>query len=131
MINDALATRARDLQRGNDLLKKDLESANKVVRAYEAEKKQDPDLHTRLRKLESDREAKAAKIGELEKLLGTTEGHNAAALLRKYDRTWYVAVAGWAVGLFVTLGLLATLGQKPAPEPAGSAPEEPPRHRIT
>jgi proteasome lid subunit RPN8/RPN11 len=126
-IQDALAAQAGKLQ-------KELADAKKVVREYETLKKEYPDLATRIRVLESEREASAAKLAEYDKLLETTEGRNATALLNKYHRTWYAAVAGWVVGVFAAFSLLFTLGrQKPVTEPGGSAPEpeEPPPHRIT
>ncbi|MBV8232778.1 MAG: hypothetical protein JO329_22580, partial [Planctomycetaceae bacterium] len=126
-IQDALAAQAGKLQ-------KELADAKKVVQEYETLKKGYPDVATRIRDLESEREASAAKLAEYDRLLETTAGRNATALLNKYHRTWYAAVAGWVVGVCAAFSLLFTLGrQKPVTAPGGSAPqpEEPPPHRIT
>jgi len=126
-IQDALAAQAGKLQ-------KELADAKKVVQEYETLKKGYPDVAIRIRDLESEREASAAKLAEYDRLLETTAGRNATALLNKYHRTWYAAVAGWVVGVCAAFSLLFTLGrQKPVTAPGGSAPqpEEPPPHRIT
>ncbi len=130
-INDTLGARLHELQLGNAQLKTDLAAATKKLEQYEKDAKEAPELRVRLSHMEEVAERKDRKVAELDALLETIEGRKAAALLRKYDRAWYAAVAGWGLSLVLSLGLLVAfinlkIGDEPEP-----APEEPPPHRIS
>jgi proteasome lid subunit RPN8/RPN11 len=130
-INETLGARLHELQHGNAQLKTDLAATTKKLGQYEKDAKEAPELRVRLRHMEDDAERQAKKVAELDALLETIEGRKAAALLRKYDRTWYAAVAGCGVSLVLSLGLLlAFINLKIGAEPEPS-PEEPPPHRIS
>ena len=109
--------------------------------------KEAEDLRTTLDELTTRSDRQAQKLAEQEAIVDTVDGRKAGALLRSYDRAWYVAAAGWGVALFLALGLAATLGLRPpglsedeelqaksapgGPEPAagGGSGDEP--HHIT
>ena len=133
---DALLAQNYDLKKGNVELKAKLDDAGQIVALYKEAKRDYKDVPTRIAAFEADSERKAKQIDALERVLDTVEGKKVAVLLRKYDRTWYTALAGWGVGLLVALGVLANIAlhqPEPVPEPLpGPASEEAgPTHRIT
>jgi hypothetical protein len=130
-INDALAARTHTLEVTNDKLKDELGHALK----YEKDAKDAAALREKVAALESDNSRQAQKLAKQEEVLDTVEGRKAQDLLRRYDRAWYAAVAGWGVALLLALGLLAAFGLKPLPDPAamplqpgGDVEETPPHH---
>jgi proteasome lid subunit RPN8/RPN11 len=133
-INDALGADLSELKKGNATLKTDLAAAIAERDEYEKDAKDAPKVRERLIKMEEYAERQAKKAADLDTLLESTEGKNAAKLLRKYDRTWYLAAGGWGLSILLGLGLLVTyinkIDDQPEPEPAPS-PEGPPPHRIT
>ncbi|HMB05194.1 MAG TPA: Mov34/MPN/PAD-1 family protein [Isosphaeraceae bacterium] len=130
-INETLAARAKELHLGNTQLKTDLAVATKKVEQYERDAKEVPELRARLGQMEDVAGRRAKRVAELDALLETIEGRKAAALLRKYDRAWYAAVAGWGLSLLLSLGLLVALINLKVGDEPGPAPEGPPPHRIT
>ena len=131
-INDALATRAKELQLSYAKLRTDYEIASK----YENDAKEAATLRAKVGRLESDAEALTKKAAELDALLETAEGSKAAGLLRKYERAWYAAAAGWAVSLVSALGLIVSfitwkLPEEPEAPPAPGPTPPGPTHRIT
>ena len=63
--------------------------------------------------------------------------------MRRYDRAWYAAVAGWGFAFVLSLGLITAFWLKPLPDepgpeagspltgPPGGGLEETPPHHIT
>ncbi len=137
-INAALNDRAQGFEARTIALKKDLALAKQDADAYQLEKKDAPDLHTRIANLVEDSDKKAKEITQLRLIADTTEGRKAEQLVSKYNTTWYAAVAGWGVGIAMVLALLTLLAQTnlfTEPEPAqvkpDPTPQEPgPTHRI-
>ncbi len=132
-INDALGADLKDLKKGNGDLSADLAAATKKLKEYEKDAKDARELRVRLSRMEDEAERQAKKVAELDTLLESTEGKHAAKLLRKYDRTWYLAAGGWGLSILLGLGLLVTYINKidAQPEPAPAPPDGPPPHRIT
>ncbi len=132
-INEAIAARAGALEESNKLLLAKLEAADKLAKANEKEAKDAPLLHERVEKLVARSRDQARKLADQEALLDAADTEKGAVLLRKYERAWYAAIAGWGVGLLLALGLVATylLGQ--SDDEPGSHPraDEPPPHSIT
>jgi proteasome lid subunit RPN8/RPN11 len=145
-INGELATRKIVQDRTNADLKKELGFAAALAQRYEKDAKEADDLRTKLDELTTRSDLQAQKLAEQEHIVDTVEGRKAGALLRSYDRAWYVAAAGWCVALFLALGLAATLGLRPPgpsedeseagpgvvvprPEAEGGSGDEP--HHIT
>ncbi|MHC5540409.1 Mov34/MPN/PAD-1 family protein [Singulisphaera rosea] len=131
-IDAALNDRSRALFGENLKLKEELGKSKVVVEAYNAAKKDYPDLQTRLSKINRDSETQEAEIARLKRLLDTVEGHQAEELVRRYDLAWYVAAGGWGVAVLLVLGLLTLLGRikgedapDQAPPPLGT-----PTHKI-
>lgn len=131
-IDAALNDRARALAVDNVTLTKKLEKAQEVVEAYNAAKKDYPDLQARLNNIDRDADTQAREIVRLKRLLDTVEGKKAEEIVRRYDVAWYVAAGGWAAALLLVLGLLALLGRikgedapNPEPPPLGA-----PTHKI-
>ena len=135
--NAALASRARTLEVSTERMARDLDQANRIAEKYEKDAKEVSQLRKKVSALETDNLAQSRKLEEQEEVLDTPDGRRAVALLRRYDRAWYTAVAGWGFALVLTLGLLASFALKPepgsvvdTPEP-GPASDEPPPHHIT
>jgi proteasome lid subunit RPN8/RPN11 len=135
--NAALAARTRTLDEANGKLRAELDGEKTTAQKYEKDAKEAPKLRDRVDALETENQRLGRKLAEQEEALDTPAGRKAITLLRRYDRAWYVAVAGWGVALLLALGLLAAFGLKPLPDSeAGSPPlppeiEEPPPHHIT
>lgn len=130
VLND----RARSLTRENDDLQKDLAKNEKTLDAFQKEAKESPDLITQLRKLRDESAEKSKKIHSLEELYdAASDKQKAAELVQKYHRTWYVALAGWTLGLLMTLGVITLLAQPKGLADVSAEPqhEEPPPHRIS
>src|SRR5262249_7262220 len=117
-INDTLASRLHVVDEENTQLKTDLARA----KTYEKDAKEVAALREHVVELETKTEAQARKLTEQDEILETIEGKKAAGLVRRYDRAWYTAVAGWSVALLLTLGLLAAFGLK-VPAEATAEPE--------
>ena len=132
-LNDAIAARARELEETNNRLLTDLDAATKLAKANEKEAKDAPLLHARVEKLVESSRDQARKLAEQEALLDATDTEKGALLLRKYERAWYAAVAGWGVGLLLALGLVATILFHQSDDEPGSESraDEPPPHAIT
>ena len=86
-----------------------------------------------MEKLVASSRDQARKLAEQEALLDALDTKKGALLLRKYERAWYAAVAGWGVGLLLALGLGATILFHQSEVEPGSEPraDEPPPHAIT
>ena len=132
-LNDAIAARACELEETNKRLLADLDTANKLAKANEEEAKDAPLLRDRVEELVESSRDQARKLAEQEALLDALDTKKGAILLRKYERAWYAAVAGWGVGLLLGLGLVATiLFQQSDVEPGSERrADEPPPHAIT
>jgi hypothetical protein len=134
VAQDALSTQNKTLIDDNKSLKKELAYASKVVEEYDALKKDVPDVRSRLKKLQDDSERKSRMLAEYEEIVGTDAGKKALSHYRKYEWTWYIALAGWGVALLFALGLFAALSMRPpgTDEPTTEPTDEgPPPHRIT
>lgn len=130
IVND----QARSLAAENEKLRKELGDARKTADRYKQEVQDSPDLMSRLSELKAESADKSQKIKDLEVLYGAaTDKEKAAELLGKYQRAWYFAMAGWAVGLIMTLGVLALLAQpRSSAEISGeSQAGDSPPHRIS
>ena len=124
--NDTLAARVRELQDLSKALKTDLETA----KHYEKDAKEAGDLREQVANLKEQTSRQTRTIEEQEEVLDTLDGKKAAAHYRKYERTWYVALAGWIASALLAIGLVAAIAQlKPESEEEG-AMKGPPEHRI-
>lgn len=132
-LNDAIAARARGLEESNKRLLTELDAASKLAKANEKEAKDAPLLHARVEKLVASTRDQARKLAEQEELIDASDTEAGALLLRKYERAWYAAIAGWGVGLLLALGLVATILFQQSDAEPGSGPkaDEPPPHAIT
>jgi proteasome lid subunit RPN8/RPN11 len=151
---DELAASVRALEKKNVELTKDLGDATTLAQSYEKDAKETLELRHRVTDLAAKAEDQALRLAEQGEVIDTIEGRRARDLIRRYDRAWYTAAAGWGVALLLALGLVAAFGLKPAdlsePEhghgsepdarpgtigggypPASSGGEEPPAHHIT
>jgi proteasome lid subunit RPN8/RPN11 len=133
LINETLATRARRLDDSSRELRKDLEKYKK-----DAEKAKDADeLLKRVASLEKRNDELNGKKKQLDDLLDTIEGRDAAEKLSKYKWAWWGAVSGWGSAILLALGLIAAYAAPriPPEDQAGTvapppAPEDSP-HRIS
>lgn len=136
-INDTMAARARALEAANSKLANDLELTGAHAAKYEADAKETPELRKRVDDLEEENGEQKGKLQAQEKLVATIEGRKVADVLRRYDRAWFAAVAGWGAALLLTLALLAALAMRaplgPRDEPHGLPPESGgmPPHQIS
>jgi proteasome lid subunit RPN8/RPN11 len=133
-IDNALVDRSKALEVANLGLSKDLDRANKIVEQYNAERKDSPDLRSRLAALEDDVKSKHETIKAKDRVLeAVKDAKKTEALIRNYDRAWYAAIAGWGLFLVATLGVLTMIGQPKSssiePQPDEHA-DDPPPHRI-
>jgi proteasome lid subunit RPN8/RPN11 len=108
-INEALAARNKELQGTDAQRKADLEKARKTAKTYEDDAKAAPDLRDQVTALEDKVKDQAEHLARQGEVIDTIEGKKIDALLQKYDRTWYVALAGWVVGALLALGLVAVV----------------------
>lgn len=103
------------------------------AKLFEKDAKEVGLLRTRVAELRTTSDRQGRMIDDLEELLQTAEGRKAVAMSRKYQKTWYVAVTGWAVSLVLALGLLACyahLRYPPVDPFLPPPPDEPPAHHI-
>ncbi|GAC1470177.1 MAG: hypothetical protein NVSMB9_15020 [Isosphaeraceae bacterium] len=126
-INDLLAARSRQL--AEDLA--GLTERYDKTKTYEKDARELPLLRTRFAELKARSERQDQKLAEQDELLDTPSGQQAMALDRKYQRTWYAAVAGWGLSLLLGLSLIASHALRlPQDDPSPPGPEQTPPHRI-
>jgi ATP-dependent Lon protease len=137
-INESLARQLKVTKDEAVALKIDLDKTKSEAASSEKDAREASRLRARVTRLEELNDLLKPKAKELERLLDTTEGSAAAALARKYERTWWVAVIACGASVLLTLGLIATYAnaapqpplESPEPTPAPPPHAEPP-HQIT
>jgi proteasome lid subunit RPN8/RPN11 len=126
--NDLLLTQKK--QSATELA--DLRKKYEAITIHVKDAREAVDLRAQLAELRDKNDAKTRTIEELEDLLNTAAGQKATRLLVSYQKTWYWAVAGWAVSAVLALALVGGyvyLRGSPFDDDL-PAPEEPP-HQIT
>lgn len=120
-VNDLLAVKSR--QQVDEL--KDLKASYERAKAYEKDAKELANMRSRLEELRAKNDKQLQAVASLEDLLDTAEGKKAFTLNERLTRTWYAAMAGWAVAgvLALTVGYfffktpLPSSGEHYSPEP--------------
>ncbi len=125
-VNELLARDAKGMTTEMKKLETDVKALRKKAEDNEQDAKDVASYRKRVGNLESENETQAAKIQQLSVALDSTEGRRALELLEKYNRTWWVAAAGWVVSLLLVLGLIVTFANTKEPVSAEPPPVENP-----
>jgi proteasome lid subunit RPN8/RPN11 len=130
--NELLAASSKAQKEELAALKTKFGDLTKKAEKYEKDAKEVGELRTRVDELRANNEDKARRLEELEEVADTVEGKRVSGALRKYQMTWYAAVAGWAVAALLGIGLAgyAYFRLPTEEEPPDQPPGDAPTHRI-